>query len=105
MGWLNDLTTWLHDFFLAIWDAICNFFHDAGVYIFQAILDGGSYIINHIPAPDFLNDYSLSAMIAAVNNPTFFWAISEFKIPECFAVIAAGVLFNLTRKALTLGQW
>jgi hypothetical protein len=105
MGWLEKFANWLKDIFLAIWNAVADAVHDAGVWLFEQMCDIASTVINAIPVPDFLADLSFSALFANIDSPLLNWMMGTFQLPACFLILGAGVAFNLLRKLLTLGQW
>lgn len=72
--------------------------------VFEGITGGISYIIYKIPVPDFLSGGGMSVLFSALPD-TVTYFVWFFGLPEALAVFGAGVLFRLTRKALTLGQW
>lgn len=72
--------------------------------IFEGITGGITYIINAIPVPSFLASGGLRSVFSALpDSVTYF--VWFFGIPEALLIVSAGVVFRLTRKALTLGQW
>ncbi len=105
MEWLSDLTNWIKDQVLSVWNAVCAFFHDIGIWFLQTASDITLAILNAIPVPSWLTDYSFGTLFASLPGDWLPWIASTFNLPACFAVLGLGVLGRLIRKALTLGQW
>jgi hypothetical protein len=104
MGWLTRLTDWFKDTFLTIFHAFQAFVHDQIIGCVHTCLDVALTVINAIPVPDFISSYSLGSLLSQT-GPTMGWIMVTFKVPEAFGLLAAGWIFRLTRKLLTLGQW
>jgi len=101
---MGDFWSWLWDAFKAIFAALWDLCTDLFVMAVGLIFDLVVWIANHIPVPDFLSQYSLSSLFAQI-HPGVLYFVSFFRLPECLAIIGAGVAFRLIRKLLTLGQW
>lgn len=104
MGWLNDLTNWLKEQLLALWEAIAEFFTDLIVKTLEAVCDFFATIVEAIPVPDWVTTYSLDGILGNA-GPTIAWLIGTFRIGEGLGLIALGYGFRLLRKLFTLGQW
>lgn len=104
MGWLDDITQWFSDTFHAIWQAFVDFLKDFIVFLLDGVLSLASLAINAIPAPDFLHNYSLSAILGSA-GPTVNWVVQTFQIGPALGVIGAAYAFRMMRKVLTLFQW
>ena len=102
--WLDDLTNWFKDAFNSLWDALVEFFTDMIVMVMDAVLEFAALVIESIPVPAWLQQYSLDSLLGNA-GPSIAWAISTFRIGEGLTIIAAAYAFRLLRKALTLGQW
>lgn len=81
-----------------------EFVTDLPVKILHGFLDGVIYLLNMIPVPDFIAQYSLQSLFNALPDSVL-WFIQFFGIPQAFAIFGLGVAARLTRKAMTLGQW
>lgn len=101
---MSDFATWLIGLFKALFSAIWDLISDAFIAIVGLLLDLISYVINHIPVPDFLTSSSLGVMFSGI-DPSILYFAQYFKLTECFALIASAVAFRLLRKFLTLFQW
>lgn len=104
MDWLTNLTQWLKDQLLALWDAFITFMGDLLVMLVDTICTLFALAFEAIPVPDFLTTYSLNTLFGQA-GPTVAWLVGTFRIGEGLLIIAAGFAFRLLRKALTLGQW
>lgn len=101
---MADFVKWLIDFVKSIITALWDFVSDIFVYLAGLLFDLISYVINHIPVPDFLTSSSLGVMFSGI-DPSILYFAQYFKLTECFALIASAVAFRLLRKFLTLFQW
>lgn len=72
--------------------------------VFEGVTGGITYIVYKIPVPDFLGGGGMQTLFSALPSDVIYF-VWFFGVPEGLALIGAGVLFRLTRKALTLGQW
>lgn len=93
----------LFEWFAGLFGDFMEFMLDMPVKVLGGILDGAIYLLSAIPVPEFLHGGLQSLFNALPNSLLYF--VQFFGIPQCLALIGAGVLFRLTRKALTLGQW
>lgn len=101
---LDDLTKWLKEALEAFFEGLVELlkelvFHQ--LLMFSAIF---LKLMEMIPAPDFLTETTLASSLGQA-GPVVAWALHTFKIGEGMALIGAGYVFRLTRKAVTLGQW
>lgn len=96
-GWFLELVV---KFFFSLWD----FVKDAVISVFDLLLSALSSLIAAIPAPGFLSSNSLAGLINQL-PPYVLYYVGQLKITECLAILAAGFLFRMARKAVTLGQW
>jgi hypothetical protein len=94
-----DLTQW----FIAIFNAVVDFFTDLPVLLLESFLDAILYLIQSIPVPDFLSN-GMSAFMAGIPSDIFYF-LSMSGFDNALAVLGAGVSFRLLRKLFTLGQW
>lgn len=104
MGWLTNFTNWLREQFLALWNALVELLGDLVVWLVEAMLDLVVVIVEALPAPDFIADYSICALLSSA-GPTAAWALGSFRIAEGLGLLAAGFAFRMLRKLLTLFQW
>lgn len=91
----------LENFINDFWQALKGLLADVFMAIFDAILSGIAYVIESIPLPDFITDYSLADFIHA--DIGYFLTMSGF--PDCLAVIGSAYVFRLIRRVVTLGIW
>lgn len=95
------------EWFLGMLKDIMEFIADIPVLVFEGVLDGAIYLLSAIPVPEFMASGSQGALQVAFSalHPDVQYLIDFFGIHAGLAVIGAGVVFRLTRKAATLGQW
>lgn len=103
-GWLDDITNWLSQLVRDVWEAFVTFVRDVVLHAIDIVLEGFSLLIEAIPVPGFLEGVSLGQYLGQLPGGVQ-WMLSTFRLPECFAILAAGVAFRLLRKLVTLGQW
>ena len=102
-GWLDDLTNWLKDQLEAIWSALLQLIADVFWWIVETTLGLFASIIEAIPVPSFLTN-GLDGLFSGL-DPAVLYFVGLFRIPEGLTMLGVAVVFRLTRKLLTLGQW
>lgn len=103
-GWLDDITNWLREQILKVWDAFVRFLGDLLVDAAEACLEVAALAVESLPVPEFLSQYSLNALLGQA-GPTIGWLVTTFRIGECLAIIGLGYSFRRLRKLFTLGLW
>jgi hypothetical protein len=103
-GWLSRLTGWIAYAINAVFDAIATFLRDLIISIFSNVMQLVLLMINAIPVPPFLTNYSMSSILGGTGSMVGFF-MSELNIGPSLALIGAGYVFRLLRKFLTLFQW
>lgn len=107
MDWLtqkiDNALTWFADVFRAIFVAITTWLQDFAIWMLDTLLTGVAALLEAIPVPSFMSN-GLSGLFTAL-PPPLLYLLDQSGIAAGVAIIGAGVLFNLTRKLLTLGQW
>lgn len=104
MSWLTDLTNWLREQFLTLWNALKDFLGDLLLNWLEMVCDFWATAVESITPPEFLTTYSLDTLLGNA-GPSIAWLSATFKLPEAMAILAAGWAFRLLRKLFTLGQW
>lgn len=102
--WLNDLTTWLKEQFLALWNGFVEFIQDTLLAALELVLNLFATAVEAIGVPDFLTTYSFDSLLGQAGG-TIVWLAGKARLGDCLAVLAAAVAFRLLRKLFTLGQW
>lgn len=107
MEWISDkidaALAWIAASIGAVFSAITGWLKDFAVWVLDALLTGIVVLVEAIPVPSFLQN-GLSGLFSALPQPLIYLLV-ETGLVAGLGVVGAGVLFNLTRKALTLGQW
>lgn len=103
-GWLSRLTGWLAYAINALFQAIAGLLRDMVVSIITNILYLVLMMIQAIPVPDFIKNYSMGGILGNAGAIVGFFC-SKLQIPAGLALIASGYVFRLLRKFLTLFQW
>lgn len=104
MGWLQDITDWLREQIVAVWNAFAAFVKDMLVALVEVVLDLGATVIEAIPVPDFVSEYAISSLLSNIGSDLM-WFMGALRVGEGIALLGLGYAFRLVRKALTLGQW
>ena len=108
VSWFSALFNWIariFEWFLGMLKDIFEFFTDLPVLILKGFLDGAIYLLSAIPVPAFLEGGGLLQGVFGALSSDVQYLVSFFGIPAALGIFGAGVLFRLTRKAFTLGQW
>lgn len=100
---MTEFSKWFFDLVKDIFKAIWNLLTDIVIGILEALLNALLALLSAIPAPSFMAG-GFQTFINAIPGEVLYFA-SGFRLPECFAILGAAVLFRLTRKGLTLFQW
>lgn len=107
MEWLSEkidnVLTWIAQSIGAVFAAITGWLKDFVIWVLDVLLSGVATLLEAIPVPSFLQS-GLGGLFSALPQ-SLIYLLVESGMVAGLAVIGAGVLFNLTRKLLTLGQW
>lgn len=107
MDWLStkidNALSWIAHLFGDAFSALVAVLKDLVIWILDALLGGVASLLELIPMPAFMSG-GLSGLFTALPQPLIYLLV-ETGLVQGLAVVGAGVLFNLTRKLLTLGQW
>lgn len=107
MEWLSEkidnALAWIAQSIATVFAAVTGWLKDFVVWILDTLLSGVASLLEAIPVPTFLQS-GLGGLFSALPQPLIYLMV-ETGMVAGLAVIGAGVLFNLTRKLLTLGQW
>lgn len=103
-GWLGDLTNWLLNALKKLWDAFAEFMGDLFLMWLKHTLDMFVFVLQKLPAPDFLSGNNLQTVFGAAGG-TIAWWITVLQIDKCMVVIAGACVFYIVRRAFTLGIW
>jgi len=83
------------------WDAVKEFFKWIINWIFDALLNAIAYVIESIPSPDFVMNYSVGDLLP----DSVLWFCGQAQIPLALTIILGGITFYFFRRILTLGIW
>lgn len=100
---LRDITQWFADLFVKVFTALFDLLGDVAVSIASALFHAVGVVIAAIPVPDFMSG-GLSAFWVALPSGVLY-IVSACGAPQALAIIGAGYVFRLARKAATLFQW
>lgn len=107
VSWFSALFAWLGRFFqwfLGMFKDLLEFFKDLPVNILNGFLDGVIYVLGLIPVPEFMAGGGLQTLFNSLPGDVLYF-VNFFGLHAGLGIIGAGVVFRLTRKGLTLGQW
>ena len=102
------------DFFQSLYDSfldkvdslfiqLLTFLQDLFITILDLFLSAIATVIENIPTPVFLSN-GLASYLNGI-DPAVIYFLSMSGFSQSLAIVGTGVLFRLTRKAFTLGQW
>jgi len=95
----------MKDWIILKFQEFLNFLIDALLFVpvhaFDGLLKGLAYIINKIPAPDFMTNYSMNNYIPE----EIVWLLYQSRFDDCLLIISGGIAFYFARRVLTLGIW
>lgn len=101
--WIGSVLDWFLDviaqIFIALWELLC----DLGVLLLETILSLFLALLSFLTLPDFLAA-GLGSYLDVI-DPSVMYFLDRSGITVAFSFLGTGVMFRLTRKLLTLGQW
>jgi hypothetical protein len=102
---MGEFATWLVGLIKTLFLAVWNFIVDIFVNIVELVLVAVHSLISLIPSPSFISQSDWLAQLLSPLPPFALFLVSQLHIPEALAIVGTGVMFNLARKLVTLGQW
>lgn len=102
--WLTDLKNYLRDLAHDALQTVFQFYHDMGLKLVRQFLDLIAELVNSVPAPDWMAEYSLGALLSHV-SPVLGYFVDRMRIGAALGIIGLGYTFRITRKILTALQW
>ncbi|WP_022959307.1 DUF2523 family protein [Spongiibacter tropicus] len=96
MSW-DAVSQWIVDAFAAVW----AFFTDLPKIVLQGILNGIASILETIPVPDFVANFSPADYI----HSDIAWFLAMSGVDTALGIIGGALLFRFLRRILTLGIW
>ena len=107
MDWLSqkidNALSWLGNAIASVFAAITGWLKDFVVWVFDGLLSAIASILELIPVPSFMVG-GLDGLFSGLPAPLVYLLV-ETGMVAGLGVVGAGVLFYLTRKLVTLGQW
>ena len=104
MDWLSDkidaALAWIAAAIGTVFAAITGWLKDFVIWVLDGLLSGVASLLEAVPVPSFMSGGLFSALPSSL-----IYLLVETGMVAGLGIIGAGVLFNLTRKLLTLGQW
>jgi hypothetical protein len=102
-NWFLDLYDDLKDFLMDILKEVFEFIKDIALNVFELLLQGVVFVLSSIPVPDFLTT-GIDTLASGL-HPSVLWMLGQTGFAQGLAIFGAGVMFRMTRKVFTLGQW
>lgn len=107
MEWLSEkidaALAWIAQSIAAVFSAVTGWLKDFVIWVLDALLSGIVSLLEAIPVPSFLQS-GLGGLFSALPPPLIYLLVESGMVAG-LGIIGAGVMFNLTRKLFTLGQW
>lgn len=107
MDWLStkidNLIAWLSAAITSAFNSVVHWAQDFAVWVLGGILSAVASLLSSIPVPSFMSN-GLTGLFTALPQPLVY-LLDQTGMIAGLAIVGSGVLFNLTRKLLTLGQW
>lgn len=103
-GVVSGLTGWFSTTLPNFFRSLVKLIKDIPISILGAVLSLVSTIVDAIPVPDFMKDFSLGQLLGSAGSDVGFF-MSALRISDGFVVVGAAYAFRLLRKLLTLFQW
>lgn len=88
--WLSNFLSWLIDILLYIPQKLFDLFLDALVVL-----------LDSLPLPGFITDYSLTQLI----SPDLHYFLSMSGLDVALGIVGGAYIFYFLRRVLTLGIW
>jgi len=101
--WVGKVLDWLLDVISQIFIALSDMIQDLGVMLLEVVLDLFLVLIGFLTLPTFIAG-GLDGFLDGI-DPAVLYFLSKSGISAGFELLGAGLMFRLTRKLLTLGQW
>jgi hypothetical protein len=100
---LKELTDWLFSLVTSALLALLDVLKDAFVWLVDVVVGAVVAVAALIPVPQFMSN-GLQWLFGQLDGPVSY-LVGVAGLPEALAIIGAGYLFRLGRKAATLFQW
>lgn len=69
--------------------------------LFDSFLNALAGVIEGLPLPSFIVDYSLGDLI----DPNILWLLHSSGVSTALSIISSAIVFRILRKILTFGMW
>mgnify|MGYP000552833685 CR=1 FL=1 len=104
LDWLNKISNFFVQLVKDIFNAILDFLKDVVIFFIDFFLKPIFELVAAIPIPSALDGITLGNLISNF-PPSVLYVASQMQLDVAFGMLSAAVLFRLTRKLFTLGQW
>jgi hypothetical protein len=100
---LDNILAWCKALYVAVFGALGDMLVDLAIKVLDLFLVAVAGLVAAIPVPGFLTS-GLQSLVSGLPDVVL-WAMGALGLPQCLALLGSGVVFRLTRKLFTLGQW
>jgi len=104
MSWLSDFKTWLLGIIHELWTAVSGFYHDMSLMFIKKALSVVGELINQIPVPDWMAQYSLGHLFGYL-SPSLGYFVDRLGLGLGISLLGLGYAFRVARKVATALQW
>lgn len=102
-NWFIDVYDDFREFMQDLIKEVLAWFKDISLDIFELFLEGVIATLATLPIPDFISD-GIDTLSNGLPAPVL-WMLGQTGVSQGLAIFGAGVMFRMTRKAITLGRW
>lgn len=102
-NWFIDIYDDFREYMQELTKEIIDWAKDIALDIFELVIQGVVFAVSTIPVPDFLTD-GIDTLTGGL-PPSVLWLLGQTGFSQGLAIFGAGVMFRMTRKVITLGQW
>lgn len=100
---VEEITNWLWDLVVKLFDAVWSFIKDIAVEVFDLLVSAFVALIAAIPVPGWMSG-GLGSFWGGMDSGVVY-LVSQAGVPEALALIGGGYAFRFARKVATLFQW
>lgn len=100
---MSDFAEWIKEWTLELFKDLYEMFIDLMEYLFSFLFQLVELILSVLPVPEFMN----ASLVTYINiMPSYLlYALEQINFSQGLGIIAAGILFRISRKLVTLFQW
>lgn len=92
---------WIKDWLKGFKDWLLDGLQYVLLKTFGLFLDGVAYVVEAMPVPEFITEYSLGDLI----DPDILWMLHNSGVSTALLIVSSAIVFRVLRRLLTLGIW